>query len=562
MSEKTFYQEIEEILRKKKLSKLDLSKLKIRLCSKHKVINVPTDIQILLNIEETSKLKTKLRTKPGRTGSGVAVIAVMTEPFECPHGKCSYCPGGLKSVFGTVPQSYTGSEPATLRGIRNKYDAYLQVMNRLEQYVVMEHFPEKVELIIMGGTFISFPKKYREEFVLYALKAMNDFSEIFYKNGLLDISKFKKFFEMPGNMKDPSRVERIHERLLKIKGKSSLQKEQKRNETAQVRCVGLTIETRPDYALLKHANEMLRLGATRVEVGVQSVYDEPLQLIERGHDVATTVASFQILKDLGFKINAHYMPGLPSVDRKKDFEGMKMMFSDDRFRPDMLKIYPCMVVRGTKLYDQWKKGGYNPLSTSEAANLIASFKKFVPPYCRIMRVQRDIPSYQIDAGVHRTNLRQYIARIMETKGIKCKCIRCREPKGKGSGKKQIKLIEYDASLGKEFFISIEDDCFIYGFCRLRFPSTSLRKEITKNSALVRELHVYGSALKVDSKESKNKREDVQHKGLGKQLLDFAEKICLQNKKNKIVVISGIGAREYYKKLGYKLEGPYMIKKLK
>ncbi|MBD3259574.1 tRNA uridine(34) 5-carboxymethylaminomethyl modification radical SAM/GNAT enzyme Elp3, partial [Candidatus Woesearchaeota archaeon] len=556
MSEKTFYQDIEQILRKKKLSKIDLSKLKVKLCTKHKVINIPTDIQILLNISDASKLKTKLRTKPGRTGSGVAVIAIMTKPIECPHGKCAYCPGGVKSVFGTVPQSYTGSEPATLRGIRNKYDPYLQVMNRLEQYIVMEHFPEKVELIIMGGTFASFPKRYREEFVLYALKAMNDFSRMFYSDGRLNIQKFKEFFEMPGDLHDPRRVERIHRRLLKLKGKSSLLKEQKKNETSQVRCVGLTIETRPDYALLKHANDMLRLGATRVEVGVQSVYDEPLLLVERGHDVSTTVASLQILKDLGFKINAHYMPGLPGIDMKKDLEGMKKMFSDSSFRPDMMKIYPCMVVRGTKLYEKWKKGEYNPLSTSDAAKLIASFKKYVPPYCRIMRVQRDIPSYQIDAGVKRTNLRQYIGRIMEKKGIKCRCIRCREPKeaGKRKGRKKIRIIEYDASLGKEFFISIEDKNNVYGFCRLRFPSTGLRKEITRNSALIRELHVYGSALQVGR--IKSKKEDIQHTGLGKQLLDRAEKICLDNKKNKMIVISGIGAREYYRKLGYKLEGPY------
>jgi len=554
MSERSFYQDIEEILRKKKLSKLELSKLKVKLCVKHKVVRIPTDIQILLNVD-ASKLKTKLRTKPGRTGSGVAVIAVMTKPFECPHGKCAYCPGGVRSVFGTVPQSYTGSEPATLRGIRNKYDPYLQVMNRLEQYIVMEHFPEKVELIVMGGTFIACPKKYREEFVLYALKAMNDFSEQFYNDGKLDIDKFKLFFEMPGNLHDPKRVERIHERLLKLKGKSDLLKEQKRNEVAQIRCVGLTLETRPDYALLKHANEMLRLGATRVEVGVQSVYDEPLLLVERGHDVKTTVASFQILKDLGLKINAHYMPGLPGVSKRRDLEGMKKLFSDERFKPDMLKIYPCMVIRGTKLYDKWKKGLYNPLSTSDAAKLIANFKKYVPSYCRIMRVQRDIPSYQIDAGVKKTNLRQYVGRIIEKEGIKCKCIRCREPKGEGKGRKKLKVIEYDASMGKEYFISVEDDNNIYGFCRLRFPSTSLRKEITNKSALVRELHVYGSALKVGGKG------DVQHKGLGKQLLDCAEQICKKNKKNKVVVISGIGAREYYKKLGYKKQGPYMIKKL-
>ncbi|MCK4670135.1 MAG: tRNA uridine(34) 5-carboxymethylaminomethyl modification radical SAM/GNAT enzyme Elp3 [Nanoarchaeota archaeon] len=554
MSEAGFYKELETALKQKQLSKIELAKLKVKLCKKHNMKKVPTDIQVQLNTD------VELKTKPVRTGSGVAVVAIMTKPYKCPHGKCAYCPGGVGSVFGDVPQSYTGHEPATLRGIRNKYDPYLQVINRLEQYIVMGHLPEKIELIIMGGTFISYPKTYRDNFIKFAFKAMNDFSDVFFDDGELDIDLFKRLFEMPGEVGAPERVKRIHQRLLKMKGASKdvkLETEQERNEDSMIKCVGLTIETRPDYAMLKHANEMLRLGATRVEVGVQSVYDEALQEIERGHTVLDTIKSFKILKDLGLKINAHYMPGLPGLSMKKDFEGMKQLFWDPSFRPDMLKIYPCMVIRGTKLYDRWKNEEYNPLTTDSAARLIANFKRHVPEYCRIMRIQRDISSREIEAGVKRTNLRQYIEKEMKKKKWKCKCIRCREPMPyfKRDGKQELIINNYEASGGQEFFISIEDRNHIYGFLRMRLPAKALRKEITKDSALIRELHVYGAAAQI------GKRGEIQHKGMGKLLLQTAEDLAKKNKKKKMVVISGIGVKNYYKKKGYKKEGPYMVKKI-
>jgi elongator complex protein 3 len=555
MSEAGYYKELEEFLKQGQLSKIELSKLKVKLCKKYRVKKVPTDIQVLLNTNDV-----QLKTKPGRTGSGVAVIAIMTKPYKCPHGKCTYCPGGVGSVFGDVPQSYTGHEPATLRGIRNKYDPYFQVINRLEQYIVMGHMPEKVELIIMGGTFISYPKTYRDNFIKFAFKAMNDFSAIFFAEGELDIELFKKVFEMPGEVDDPKRVQRIHRRLMKMKGNSkdvSLEKEKDRNEDSIVKCVGLTIETRPDYANLEHANEMLRLGTTRVEVGVQSVFDETLQKIERGHTVADTIESFKVLKDLGFKINAHYMPGLPGLSLRKDFEGMRQLFWDSNFRPDMLKIYPCMVVRGTKLFDEWKNKNFIPIATKQASVLIANFKKHVPEYCRIMRVQRDISSNQIEAGVKRTNLRQYIEKELKKQKSRCRCIRCREPMPffKRDGAQEIRVINYEASGGQEFFISIEDKNHIYGFARMRFPANALRKEITKDTALIRELHVYGSATQI------GKKGEVQHQGMGKKLLAKAEEIAKQNDKNKIVVISGVGVRNYYKNLDYQKEGPYMVKNI-
>jgi len=580
---KEYFEELIKEIKSKKLDREQISKLKNKLASKHNLKKPPTNIEVLLNaqLKDIAQLKKYIITKPTRTISGVAVIAIMTKPFSCPHAKkggpCTMCPGGPASVFGDVPQSYTGNEPATMRGIRNFYDPYLQVFNRLEQYVVLGHNPDKVELIVMGGTFPSFPKKYQEEFIMYSFKAMNDFSKMFYKKDSIDLVKFKEFFELPGDIYNKNRVKSIQRKLLNLKSlklnkevvekiiknkykktntkKPSIQleKEQVKNETAIIRCVGLTQETRPDYGKLVHGNEMLRLGTTRVEIGVQSVYEDVLKKIKRGHSVKDTIESIRILKDLGFKINAHYMPGLTS--RKRDLDGMKKLFDSSDFRPDMLKIYPCMVLKGTKLFDLWKKGKYKPLSTKKAASLIADLKQFVPEYVRIMRVQRDISPKVIEAGVKKTNLRQYVDKIIKDKNIICNCIRCREVgRAKKIAKPFISINSYEASKGQEFFISFVDKYNnLFGFCRLRFPFEQLRKEITKNSALIRELHVYGPATQIGKKGS------IQHKGLGKQLVREAEKIARENNKDKMVVISGIGVKKYYKKLGYKKQGPYMVK---
>ncbi|MFH0978052.1 MAG: tRNA uridine(34) 5-carboxymethylaminomethyl modification radical SAM/GNAT enzyme Elp3 [Candidatus Woesearchaeota archaeon] len=543
-----------------RIDKAELSKLKVRLCSKYKVKNVPSDIEILLSLDEKRfrSFLPLLQIKPVRGKSGVTVCAVMSKPMKCPHGKCVYCPGGPKSFFGDVPQSYTGQEPATRRAIRNDFDPYLQIFNRLEQYVCSGHLPEKIELIIMGGTFTSFPRLYQTQFVTFLFKAMNDFSQIFFSKGELDIAKFKDFFELPGELTDKRRAKSIKKKVLALKARKivSLGHEQVRNETSKVRCVGLTIETRPDYAELSHANFMLELGCTRVELGVQSLDDSVLKKIDRGHSVAATIKATRVLKDLGFKINYHMMLGLPGSSVDNDFSSFLRLFCDQDYRPDMLKIYPCMVMKGTKLYLQYRKGSYVPMSTQDAVSFIATVKMILPEYVRIMRVQRDIPTQSTVAGVDRTNLRQYIEQYMIQHGISCRCIRCREiGRTVPMGKNLLKTLQYDASCGKEFFISLEQGNSLIGFCRLRFPSQLLRKEIAGNSALIRELHVYGDTAKL------GKIGTTQHRGFGKMLLKRAESIARKNRKKKIVIISGVGVREYYRKLGYKKEGPYMVKEL-
>ena len=433
-------------------------------------------------------------------------------------------------------------------------------MNRLEQHIVQGHFPDKLELIIMGGTFPSFPKSYQESFIKDALKAMNDFSRYFFKNHIFAFMKFKHFFELPGNIYDEERLKRIHNNLLALKNKdqSTLESEQRKNETSNIRCVSLVIETRPDYATLKEANQMIRLGCTKVELGVQTIYDKALKRINRGHNVKDSINATRTLKDLGFKINYHIMVGLPGMTKKEDATALSALFNMQEFNPDMLKIYPCMVIKGTKLYQQWKKKRFSPLSTAKAAEIISEFKKTVPEHVRIMRVQRDIPTFVTEAGVDKTNLRQYIEQLMEKKKIKCRCIRCREPRqNKVSNKIVLNEKAYNASSGNEFFFSAEDEKndLILGFCRMRFPSKSLRKEITDDSALIRELHVYGEAAQI------GKKGKVQHRGLGKALMKKAEDKARVYFRRKMVVISGIGAREYFRKLGYHKQGPYMVKML-
>jgi len=557
---KEYMQELIKEIIEKKLSLAEALKLRRKLARKYKPKTFPSIIQILTYAkeEQISKLK-HLITKPTRTISGVSVIAIMTKPMKCLHGKCTPCPGGIKSEFGTVPQSYTGKEPATMRAIRNRYDSYLQVFNRLQQYVLMDRVPDKIELIIMGGTFPSTEKKYQEEFIKYAFKAMNDFGKMFYKNDKIQFEKFKKFFELPGNINDKEREEKIVKKILKLKEKCKLEEEQEKNEKSKLRCVALCLETRPDYSYEKEINEMLKLGTTRVEVGVQSTYNDVLGKIERGHSVEDSIKATQLLKDSFLKVGYQTMPGLPGSNPKKDTKMFQELFSKQEFMPDALKIYPCMVLKGTKLYKEWKENKYKPLTREEASNIIIKSKKYIPKFCRVMRIQRDIPTKVTEAGVNITNLRQKIHEIMKDK---CNCIRCREPRGRKISFKDVKLLrcDYKASNEKEVFLSFEDtkNDILIGFCRLRKPYKPFRKEITKDSVGIRELHVYGEAISIGQK-----GKGTQHKGFGKKLMQEAEKIAKEElKAKKILIISGIGVKEYYKKFGYKKDGIYMSKKLK
>jgi elongator complex protein 3 len=337
-------------------------------------------------------------------------------------------------------------------------------------------------------------------------------------------------------------------------------------EHAKRRCVGLTVETRPDYCKEADVDFMLKLGVTRVEVGVQSPFDDVLLRVCRGHNVEEVVDCFRIAKDSGLKVVAHMMPGLPGSDIDRDLEGFRLLFQDERFRPDMLKIYPTLVVKSTGLYDTWLRGDYVPLEPEDAAMLVAEVKKMVPPWIRLMRVQRDVPSNLIIAGVRKSNLRELAWDYLRKEGSKCRCIRCREVglrrDSKGPYDLKLKSIRYSASEGEELFLSYEDSShdIIFAYLRLRFPSSKAhRPEIAgEKVCLVRELRSLGTSLPLGTRDESS----WQHKGLGKSLMSEAERIADEvYGARKLVVTAAVGTRQYYRSLGFSLEGPYMSKRI-
>ncbi|MCR4369404.1 MAG: tRNA uridine(34) 5-carboxymethylaminomethyl modification radical SAM/GNAT enzyme Elp3, partial [archaeon] len=457
---------LEEIEKRGIRDREKLNKLKLEIGAAMKIDRMPSNPDILMNTKpskKTRELLALLAIKPLRTLSGVAPIAIMTKPINCPHGTCIYCPGGPNSAFGNVPQSYTGNEPATMRAINNSYDPYRQTYNRLSQYYSTAHNPDKAELIIMGGTFPSFPKEYREEFITGAFCAANDFSKEFFTNGVFDSKKFSRAQKnLPQEPLPKTTIEHEHEK----------------NERAKIRIVTLCIETKPDWCKEKEINEMLRLGATRVEIGAQALDNAILKYTNRGHTVEDTIEATRLLKDSGLKVTYHMMPGQPLSNPKKDVEMFKELFENPDFRPDGLKIYPCMVMPGTALAKLYENGRFTPLTTQEAADIIAQGYKYFPEYTRVHRVQRDIPTKLSLGGIDKNNLRQLVEQKMREQGIVSRDIRQRESgisslRGIHTDYENVELVErqYKASEWEEVFISFEDtkNNTMIGFCRLRKP---------------------------------------------------------------------------------------------
>ena len=530
---KAYAKKITELISNGKITNSDnLQKAKLDLASDFGISDLPTNGDILSSIknpsEEVHELLTKKKT---RSISGIVPVAIMVKPHKCP-GKCIYCPNSL--VDSETPKSYTGREPATMRALQNDFDAYLQTKNRIEQLELIGHAAEKIQLIVMGGTFLSTSKKYQADFVKNALNAITE------KNcRTFDCAK-------------------------------------KAAETSKRRVIGITYETRPDYCTKLDVNHMLELAGTHCEIGVQILNDKIYEKIRRGHKVKDVIDATRNLKDAGFKVTYHTMPGLPFTTPEEDFESYERMFSDVDFKPDMLKIYPCLVVKSSKLYKLHKQGKYKPLDTKEAADFIAEIKSRLPKYVRIMRIQRDIPAFLIEAGVKAGNLRQIIHDTLKEKNRKCNCIRCREV-GLNSitsadssnanadssnldfNNLKLNVQTYEASGGIESFISFEKNDLLYGFCRLRIPEDSFRKEIKHKAAILRELRVFGESLPLGISNDKA----LQHKGLGSALIKEAEHLALDVfDRRKMVVISGLGVKQYYSKYHkYRKEGPYMAKSL-
>lgn len=464
-----------------------------------------------------AKSRRLFMVRPAKTASGVAVVAVMPQPYECPHGRCIYCPGGIEY---NTPLSYTGTEPATRAAQKFDYDPYKQVRNKIEQLVLRGHDTGKTEIVIVGGTFPFMPAGYQRYFAKSCYDALNGF------------------------------ISETLEQAIRI------------NELAQDRCVGLTVETKPDYCREPHIDLMLELGVTRIEIGVQSLQGQVYTRVNRGHTLQDVVDAFRAARESGYKIVAHMMPGLPGSTPEKDVQDFRQLFANDAFKPDMLKIYPTLVIGGTGLYKLHADGKYQAYDESDLVNIIAEAKKMLPRWVRIMRVQREIESNDIVAGPKSGNLRQLVLNKLSRDGLSCRCIRCRETglQKRYPEKGDIRLWreDYCASGGKEIFLSYEDTAgeTILGFLRLRKVSKPHRTELER-SAVVRELHVYGQAVGVGRKDV---GESYQHLGYGSKLLREAEDIArTELAVEKVVVISAVGTREYYKKLGYRQDGPYVSK---
>ena len=512
-------------------------------------------------VKKSPILEELLRTRPIRSLSGIVNISVLTKPYPCP-GKCLYCP-----TEKGIPKSYVSGEPAVERAKALNYDPYLQVRKRIEMLENQGHPTDKIELRIIGGTWSYYPKQYQSWFIKRCFDACNE------RDRISDWS-------------------------------SDLRKSQKLNEKTKHRIVGLSIETRPDFINLSEVQRLRELGVTMVELGVQSIYDDILKLNLRGHGVKETIMATKLLKDAGFKVLYQMMPNLPGSNLKKDEKMFGELFSNPNFQPDLLKIYPCALLKEAPLYKWWKAGKYKPYTEKQLINLVKKIKKKIPYYVRIQRITRDIPSQKVIIGPAKiSNLRQIIAREMEREGWQgeedksssspvagaweCKCIRCREVRENYNPKEKLYLYrqDYDASGGKEIFLSFESKnrAKLYSLLRLRITS--------QNTAIIRELHTYGHLYPLRGRVALI---SPQHKGLGKKLAREAEKIAKKdynppttsshslrsrapfgfhpvkfaesgakqfNRVNKIAVISGIGVRDYFRKLGYKLKDTYMVKNL-
>lgn len=468
-------------------------------------------------------LLARIRMKPIRSLSGVSTVTVLTEPYTCP-GNCIFCPDDAQ-----LPKSYLREEPGAARAFQNEFDPYRQVRSRIDSYRAIGHPVDKIELLILGGSWSAYPFAYRKQFVKRCFDAMND------------------------------------------KDAETLEQAQEWNEQAQSRNVGLVIETRPDEITAQEIANMRALGVTKVQMGAQSFDDEILAKNLRGHDVDSTLKATALLRAAGFKIVLHWMPNLLGATPQSDRIDFQRMW-DGGFCPDELKIYPTQLLEQAPLYAYWQRGEFTPYTTQELVELIADIKPSIPIYNRVNRIIRDIPANYIKAGSKRSSLRQDVHQELNRRGQHCRCIRCREIRAEKVDTEDLIYSDdtYTAAFSEEHFLNYATaDDKLAGYLRLAFPQpvpathqdlhTQLYERIPelKNAALIREVHIYGQSLAVGGEIDGA----AQHSGLGTELLVRAEMQAKENGYSKIVVISAIGTRIYYQKRGYRLSGLYMTKDL-
>lgn len=504
-------------------SRGELEKLKKKAAAEYTLGRYISNSEILLAlpVESRATFEEMLRVHPRRSASGIVVVTAFSAPFACPHGTCVFCPGGPR--LGT-PQSYLPQSPGMKSALESEFDPFLQVRKCLAKYEANGHGVGKVETIIEGGTFIAVPAEYQHSFVKGVYDGLNGFVS------------------------------------------QTLAEAQTANEAAPSRCVGLTLESKPDWCRPADIDLMLSYGITRVEIGVQSLRGKVLLKSNRGHTVEDSARAFQVARDAGLKVTVHMMPGLPGATPKEDLEDLRRIFEDEAFRPDMSKFYPTLVVPGTALARQFEAGLYRPYDVAAVVDLLSEMKRFVPPWHRIMRIQREIPANEIEAGVKNGNLRQLVLQRTQEKGFSCKCIRCREVLLRDpelldvEDNLEYNELSYPASGGEEIFGSFESkrSGVIAAFVRLRLPSAEAHRKEMNDAAVIRELRVYGRTVRVGLRD----KGAWQHRGLGAALMEKMEKSAgAKVGAKKLLVTSAVGTRDYYRKLGYRREGPYMSKGL-
>ncbi len=460
-----------------------------------------------------SSLLERIRMKPVRTLSGVTTVTVLTKPYPCP-GKCIFCPTDVR-----MPKSYLPDEPGARRALEHSFDPFTQVAARIQALEAVGHPTDKIELLILGGTWSSYRRDYQEWFIRRCLEAMNGVES------------------------------------------DSLAGAQSLNETAAHRNVGLVIETRPDHVDPAELAWLRKLGVTKVQMGAQSLDDHILELNQRGHTVAETHQAVELLRRAGFKIVLHWMPNLLGATPASDRDDFARLW--DGLCPDEIKIYPCQLLANADLYAYWQRGEYHPYTTEELVSLIADVKVGIPAYCRVNRVIRDIPSTNVVEGNKRTSLRQDVQDEMRRRGTACRCIRCREVRKQSFDQKDLRLedLVYQADGAEEHFLSfVTPDDRLAGFLRLSLParsSLSLGLEDLQEAAMIREVHVYGQSLPVGMEQLGA----AQHSGLGTRLLALAEQTARQRGFKRLAVISAIGTRRYYLDRGFERGALYLVKNL-
>jgi elongator complex protein 3 len=462
---------------------------------------------------EDQALLERIRMKPMRTLSGVTTVTVLTKPYPCP-GKCIFCPTDVR-----MPKSYLPDEPGARRALDHNFDPFDQVSARIQALEAVGHPTDKIELLILGGTWSSYRNDYQEWFIRRCLDAMNGFEAV------------------------------------------SLEQAHAANETATHRNVGLVIETRPDHVNRQEIERLRRLGVTKVQMGVQSLDDRILELNKRGHTVQETHQAVAMLRSAGFKIVLHWMPNLFGATPTSDREDFTRLWED--LCPDEIKIYPNQLLENAELYDYWLRGEYRPYTTEELVELIADIKPSIPRYCRVNRVIRDIPSTHVVEGNKRTSLRQDVHAELERRGSSCQCIRCREVRVRKVVQEELRLehLVYQAGGMEEHFLSLvtgEDK--LAGFLRLAIPlegSPDTRFADLAGAGIIREVHVYGQSLEV----GQASHGVAQHSGLGTRLIEYAEQVTLQKGLNRLAVIAAIGTRGYYIKRGFERGELYLVKSL-